>query len=69
MPGGGGHEHDLIYSLHIYACFLAQFSSEKNVLGKKIVVPCLDVIMIAFFNFNFIHSLSIYNYTIASTCV
>ena len=33
-----GHEHDPIYSL----------STQKMVTGKKIVVTCLDVIMIAF---------------------
>ena len=54
MPGGGGHEHDPIYSLSIYARFPNQFFffkfyQKKIVIGKKIVVPCLDVIMIAFF--------------------
>ena len=48
-----GHEHDPIYSLSIYARFSGQFffkvSYKKDCNGKKIVVPCLDVIMIAFF--------------------
>ena len=52
----GGHEHDIldpIYSLSIYARFSGQFflkfSYKKIVIRKKIVVPCLDVTMIAFF--------------------
>ena len=47
-----GNEHDPIYSLSIYARFLANFSLSFPriiVMGKKIVVPCLDVRMIAFF--------------------
>ena len=32
-----------------FRCFsLYKFSENKIVMGKKIVVPCLDVIMIAF---------------------
>ena len=38
-----GHENDPVYSLGIYARFSSQF-----VIGEKIVVPCLNVIMIAF---------------------
>ena len=38
--------------INIYALFLDQsfvkFSYKKIVVGKKIVVPCLDLIMIAF---------------------
>ena len=49
-----GHEHDPIYSLSIYArAFRANFSlsfPRKRLLWeKKIVVPCLDVIMVALF--------------------
>ena len=47
-----GHEYDSIYSLSIYERFSGQFflkfSKKKIVMGKKIVVPCLDVIMIFF---------------------
>ena len=42
------HEHDPIYSLTIYTCFSGQFFLEKDCNGKKIVVTCLDVIMITF---------------------
>ena len=50
-----GHEHDPIYSLSIYARFSANFSLSLPIRKifkgkKKIVVPCLDVIMIAFFS-------------------
>ena len=42
-----GHEHDLIYSLSIRTrAFWANFSLQWE---KKIVVPCLDVIMNTFF--------------------
>ena len=48
-----GHEHDPIYSLSIYARFSGQFfskfSEKKIEMGKTFVVPCLDVITIAFF--------------------
>ena len=48
-----GHERDPIYSLSIYAPFSEQFfskfSEKKILMGKKIVVPCSDVLMIAFF--------------------
>ena len=48
-----GLEHDQIYSLSIYARFsghfFLNFSKKRIVMGKTIVVPCLDVIMIAFF--------------------
>ena len=47
-----GHEHDPKYSLSNYARFSGQFFvmvlQNKIVMGKKIVVPCLAVIMIAF---------------------
>ena len=47
------HKHDPIYSISIYARFSGQFffkfSHKKDFQGKKIVVPCLDVIMIVFF--------------------
>ena len=51
----GGHEHDPMvkkkkYSLSIYARFSGQFFLKfclnEIAMGKKIVVPCLDVIMI-----------------------
>ena len=48
-----GHEHVPIYSLSIYARFSAMFSlrfpRKRLQWEKKIVVPCLDVIMSAFF--------------------
>ena len=49
-----GHEQDPIYSLTIYARFSGHFFLyvflEKECNGKKkIVVPCLAVIIIAFF--------------------
>ena len=48
-----GHDRDPIYSLSIYARFSGQFfskfSEKKILMGKKIVVPCLDVLLIAFF--------------------
>ena len=47
------HVHDSIYSLPIYARFSDQsslsFPRKRLSWEKKIVVPCLDVIMIAFF--------------------
>ena len=47
-----GQENDPMYSLRVYARFSGQFfftfSYKKIVMGKKIVVPCLDVIRIAF---------------------
>ena len=46
-----GHQHYPIYSISIYAPFSGQFffkfSQKKIVMGTKIVVPCLDAIMIA----------------------
>ena len=50
-----GHEHDPIYSLSIFMRafrpIFFKFSHKKDFQGeKKIVVPCLDVIMIAFFS-------------------
>ena len=46
------HEYDPIYLLSIYARFSGQFffkfSRKRLLWEKKIVVPCLDVIMIAF---------------------
>ena len=51
MPRGYGH--DPVSSLGIYARFSGQFfikfSQNKIVMGKKIVVPSLDVILIAVF--------------------
>ena len=54
-----GHEHDsiYIYSLLIYPRFSGQSSlsfprKRLEWEKKKIVVPCLDVIMIAFFSRN-----------------
>ena len=48
-----GHDRDPIYSLSIYARFSGQFfskfSEKKILMRKKIVVPCLDVLLIAFF--------------------
>ena len=48
------HEHDPIYSLSTYARFSGQFflsSPTKRLQWEKmIVVPCLDVIMVAFFS-------------------
>ena len=41
------YEYDLIYSLSIYTCFLAQFFLKGKKI--KIAVPCFDVIMITFF--------------------
>ena len=45
-------KHNPIYSFSIYAHFSGQFffnfSKKKIVMGKKIVVLCLDVMMIAF---------------------
>ena len=41
-----GHQHYPIYSISIYAPFSGQFffkfSQKKIVMGKKIIVPCLD---------------------------
>ena len=58
MPGGGGHEHDPMYS-HQYLralfgpIFLQVFLEKRLQWEKKrIVVPCLDVIMIAFLPIN-----------------
>ena len=52
----GGHEHVPIYLPSIYARFSGYFffkvSEKKIAMGKKIVVPCLDVIMSAFFQGN-----------------
>ena len=46
------HEDDPVY-LHQYVRFSGQFffkfSQKKIVMGKKIVVPCLDIMTIAFF--------------------
>ena len=51
-----GHEHDPIYShQYLRASFSGsffQFSLKKIVMKKKIVVPCLDVMMIAFLTKN-----------------
>ena len=50
-----GHEHDPIYSHLASASFSGsffQFSLKKIVMKKKIVVPCLDVMMIAFLTKN-----------------
>ena len=48
-----GHEHIPIRSLsinaHLSGHFLKKFSYNKIVMGIKIIVQCLDVIMIAFF--------------------
>ena len=50
----GGYEHDPVY-LHQYlralfgSIFLYVFLEKHRNGRKKIVVPCLDVIMIAFF--------------------
>ena len=33
----------------LFKTFFVMFSSNKIVMGKKILVPCLDVITIAFF--------------------
>ena len=49
-----GNERDPIYSLSIYARFsgaiFSKFSEKKILMGKKkTVVPCLDVLLIAFF--------------------
>ena len=48
-----GHEHEPIYTLSVNARFSSQFvfklSYKKIAMEKKIVVPCLDVIMIVFF--------------------
>ena len=48
------HEHIPKNSLGITTrafrgIFFLKFSYDEIVMGKKIVVPCLDVIMIAFF--------------------
>ena len=51
-----GHEHIsfvflsvcIFFCLYFWALFL-KFSWNKIVMGEKILVPCLDVIMIAFF--------------------
>ena len=56
MPGGGGgggHKHDPIYLYqYLLALFRANFSlnfpRKRLQCEKNIVVPCLDVIMIAF---------------------
>ena len=48
-----GHEHNPMYSLSIFRTFRANFSlrfpRKRMYWEKNIVVPCLDVIMIAFF--------------------
>ena len=52
-----GHEHDLVYS-HQYLralfgpIFIKVFLEKDCNEEKKIVVPCLDVITIAFFQRN-----------------
>ena len=43
------HEHDPIYSQQYLRQFYFKFSQKKIVMGRKIVVPSLDVTMIAFF--------------------
>ena len=49
----GGHEHDpfthSVLTRALLGQFLFKFSWRKIVMGKKIVVPRLDVIMISFF--------------------
>ena len=47
MPRGQEQQSDLLGK------FCLKFSLNKIVMGKKIVVPCLDVIMIAVFYFFF----------------
>ena len=45
-----GHEHiSFVFSSAFRDIFFSKFSYNKIVKGKKILVPCLDVIMIAFF--------------------
>ena len=43
-----GHEHICIFE-RFSGHFVLKFSLNKIVMGKKILVPCFDVIMIAFF--------------------
>ena len=48
-----GHEHSsFVFSSPFRDIFFLKFSQNKIVMGKKILVPCLDVIMIAFFQFS-----------------
>ena len=47
MPMGHEHNPFSIYE-RLSGHFFLTFSWNKIVMGKKIVVPCLDVIMIAF---------------------
>ena len=45
-----GHEHILLVFWSAFRdIFFLKFFWNKIVIGKKILLPCLDVIMIAFF--------------------
>ena len=44
MPGGMSH-----FVCRDFRALFLTFSYNKNVMGKKTLVPCLDVIMITFF--------------------
>ena len=44
-----GHDHISFVFLSAFRDIFLKFSYNKIVMGKKIPVPCLDVIMIAFF--------------------
>ena len=44
-----GHEHISLVFLNIFWDLFEKFSQNKIVMREKILVPCLDVILIAFF--------------------
>ena len=44
-----GHDISFVLSSAFRDIFFLKFSYNKIVMGKKILVPCLDVITIAFF--------------------
>ena len=43
-----GHEHILLVFSNFLGPFFVKFSQNKIVMGKKILVPCLDVIPVMF---------------------
>ena len=45
----GGMSTFCLYFRALFGTFCLNFSWNKTVMGKKILVPCFDVIMIAFF--------------------
>ena len=43
-----GHEHISLVFSNIFWDLFEKFSQNKIVMGKKILVPCLDVILVMF---------------------